>query len=369
MPTTVQQDTDDRFKWETIITTTDDFDLLLSRFTFFDDGTTRSEAFENGQLAALTLTDLGPAGAPSDVRPWERIEITYDGEGNVEDRYELRDDGVQILKSYEAGVLRLQQQVDFGPNGTTSDARSWERIETGFDDAGVISYKLQVNDNGVQQFTEYEDGVRRTFAQIDEGPQGEVSDVKPWQSIEIQYNALGEIELRYQVNDNGVQLITEYENGVRRAYTQIDEGPVGEVSDVKSWSHIETRYDVDGVIEAKFQVNDDGTTYLTEYENGIRSFQIREDKDEAGNSTDTFDWDFIAFNYDQNGAVTSKETLYDDGDVTALLYEDGVRAFKYELDGDNSQDWVSRETIYDAAGAVVEVNTYDFNIFDQDPGF
>lgn len=42
-----------------------------------------------------------------------------------------------------------------------------------------------------------------------------------------------------------------------------------------------------------------------------------------------------------------------------MHFEGGLRTSKWEVDGDNSEDWVRRETVYGVDGQIVDVNTYD----------
>ena len=300
---------------------------------------------------------------------WTRIETSVDDDGLTEYRLTEYDDGTVTFEDFDAGVLRLVEQRDEGPGGSPSDARPWQVIQTYFDTNGQIESRFQHNDNGIMVFTEYEDGVRRRHEQVDLGPSGSPSDVKPWERIETFYDTNGVIEARHQVNDDGTKVLTQYENGVRIRKEQIDLTSTGDTSDVKPWERIETYYDANGVIEGKSQVNDDGRVIAILYENGSAITRIVRDTDGMGNSSDLWDWDRIIIDYDPEGRVAARSTEYDDGDITAVLFEDGNRAFKFELDGDDSEDWVSRETIYNPDGSIAAVNTYDYDIFNQTPAF
>ncbi len=304
MPITIQEDTADEFNWNTIETERDDNGTLLSRFIQYDNGTTRGESYENGTLRVVYQSDLGPFGEPSDVKPWETIETYYDANGDIEARFEVRDNGTTNLKQYEGGVLRYVEQTDLSPTGGPSDVKAWERIET-------------------------------------------------------YYDANGDLEARFQVLDDGVTTLRQYEAGVLRQMEQVDLSPTGGPSDARNWERIETFYDANGVIEARFELKDNGVTILKEYEAGVARVVTQEDRAPGGGTSDVKNWDSITAFYDSNGVIEARETIFDNGDVTAFLYEGGQRALRLQFDGDDSNSWLVRETIYDANNQVVAIYTYD----------
>ena len=406
----------DAAKWDSIYTYYDQDGVIERREETRDDGVQIYTFYENGVRRLQEQTDFGQFGEPSDARIWETLEIRYDEAGQTESRYEVRDDGVQIFTQYENGVRRLEEQSDRGAFGATSDARVWETLETRYDEAGKIESRFELRDDGVQIFTQYENGVRRLQEQADFGPFGEPSDARIWETIETRYDEAGTIESRYEVRDDGVQIYTEYENGVRRLQEQSDFGDFGETSDARIWETLEFRYDQDGKLENRYEVRDNGVQIYKEYDSGVQRFEervdhggfsgassdaeiwdrieiqydetgqrafyfelrdtgqtierfyvdgkqseaIRRDVDMFGQQSDAEAWDQIFEFYDENGVIDTRETLYDDGDVTAYLFDDGRKTARYDLDGDNSEVWETREILYDLEGNVIST-TYDID--------
>ena len=418
---TVQQDTDNLFSWDTIISTFDDFGALIAKFTLYDNGTTRDAEFESGVLRYEVLADTGTAEAPAGVKTWDRIERTYDAGGNLAETYQLNDNGIQILQNYEAGTLRAKTEVDLGPSGEQSDAAIWEYRETYYDENGVIAERFETRDDGLRILTQYENGVRRYVEQADLGDNGEPSDARVWERIETFYDENGVIAERFRVDDNGLVTITQYEDGTRRAetkadfdglgnstdgknwdqiesiydengklterfieyddgtnkYTEYDAGvrraetltdldDFGNSTDTKSWERIEKTYDANGDISEYFELRDDGTTFFREYQNGEQVFSELLDRDEFGLPTDAKSWDAIRKFFGEDGELQAAETVYDNGDAKALFYEDEILVARYDLDGDNSETWDSREILYNLDGTVAEVN---FDVLGDVPGF
>ncbi len=304
MPVTIQEDTADEFNWNRITTDRDDNGVLQTRFVEYDNGTTRGESYEEGILRVVNQSDAGPFGGPSDVKPWQSIDTYYDQNGVIEARYEVRDNGTTNLKQYEAGVLRYVEQTDLSPTGGSSDVKPWERIETYYDDNGEVEARFELLDDGVTTLKQYEAGVLRVVEQADVSETGGPSDARNWERIYTYYDANGQKEARFELKDNGVTILKQYEAGVLRVVTQEDRTADGGPSDVKAWDSINAYYDAGGVIQAR-------------------------------------------------------ETIFDNGDVTAFLYEGGQRALKLQFDGDDSNSWLVRATVYDENNQVAEVNTYD----------
>ncbi len=363
MVTTILEDLADEFVWNRIETTTDDNGLIQNKWTEYDNGTTRLEDYENGVLRFLQLADFGP----TDARTWESIETYYDINGTIEARFQVNDNGVEILTQYENGVRRYIQKVDQGQEGNPSGVKYWKSIEVYYDVNGQLETRFQVNDDGVEVLTQYENGVRRSVQQVDLDEFGGPSDAETWERIDTYYDTNGLIEIKYQVDDNGVTTMTQYRNGKRFYVGQRDTDETGGPSAVKNWESIDTHYDANGVIVAREQLNDNGKSIATFYQNGSPIQKIIQDTDGNGNSSDQFKWDRIFLDYTDGGDLLARTTEYDNGDITAFMFEEGQRAFKFEVDGDDSEDWVSRETIYDTAGNVIEVNLYDYDIFNQTP--
>ena len=92
----------------------------------------------------------------ADEFTWSRIETTTDDNGLIQNKFTEFDDGTTRLEDYENGVLRYLQQADLGPTNT----RPWETVETYYDVNGLIEARFQVNDNGVEVRSEYDTAAR-----------------------------------------------------------------------------------------------------------------------------------------------------------------------------------------------------------------
>jgi hypothetical protein len=193
----------------------------------------------------------------------------------------------------------------------------------------------------------------------DIGPYGGSSSAKPWELIIFDYNEDGSLGRRFEERDDGVRIEKDYEDGVLRKVDQTDLGDYGEPSDARVWESRTAFYDETGTIEAWFELRDNGVTTEREYENGALRVSTQRDWDNMGQSRDVKSWDTITTYYEENGDLLAKETIFDDGDVTSFIFEDGLRSLKLEYDGDDSETWLVRETIYGEDQQVIEVNTYD----------
>ena len=102
---------------------------------------------------------------------------------------------------------------------------------------------------------------------------------------------------------------------------------------------------------------DNGILKQNHYENGVLRFTGL--SDEGVGPDGVKNWHIKTTDFDTTGTLISKFTQFDNGDTTSFTFTDGVRTAKWDMDGDNSEDWFVRETIYGADQEVVEVNTYD----------
>lgn len=300
----IREDTEDRFRWNTITSEFNDNGVLIERFIENDDGTTKREDYFEGMLKFLDETDLNLDGSQSDARIWETRFTEYDDNGELLFIFETRDDGVTIERDYQGGMLFSVLETDLNEDGSQSDARVWESRFTEYDDNGALLAVFETRDDGVTIEKDYQDGVLFSVLETDLNEDGSPSDARSWETRFTDYN------------DNGQKL-------------QI------------------------------FEVRDNGVTIATQFENGIRSARIMQDRDEFGAMSDTKSWDTFIFIYDETGALDASRIDYDDGDATVNLYENGQNAVRLQIDGDNDKSWYLRETLFAEDGSVSEVNTYD----------
>lgn len=69
-------------------------------------------------------------------------------------------------------------------------------------------------------------------------------------------------------------------------------------------------------------------------------------------------WETITTYFSAEGAKELRETVYDNFDFTAIHYENGISSLRLDVDGDVSEPWLLRETIYGSVGGLEQVNTY-----------
>ena len=126
--------------------------------------------------------------------------------------------------------------------------------------------------------------------------------------------------------------------------------PNGTGENTQNWDTIITQYD-GGIISQRTVIYDDGTGQQTFYVDGQRGLSLRADVDDG--TSGIYNWDMILTAYDDAGRVSQQATFYDDSDLTAFLYEDGVRQTGIEYDNDNSDDWYLCVTDYGVDGNAV----------------
>ena len=124
---------------------------------------------------------------------------------------------------------------------------------------------------------------------------------------------------------------------------------------------IEIIYDENGLISTKEQLNDDGLISLFVYDQaGQVSSAYMSDGARDTPPQDNKKWDEIWIEYDSNGHKTSKAISLDNGMTQAWLYQDGAVRSYYVDDGGTDEtpngvkSWASREKHYDQDGNLQE---------------
>jgi hypothetical protein len=341
---------------------------LTQRVTYNDDGTRKTELFEDGvRTSTVQLdnfaynSDVPPADGG--VKAWERIETQYDANGDIESRDTLFDNGITRAETFDGGtrVLIVQEDVD--------DVKNWDTITTAYDPNGLVSNKETVFDNGVTRADLFEFGEqfgrieRDNFNEFGEAPAD--GGAKSWEEITTSYDANGLVDNRDTVFDNGVTRLEVFENGVRTVkieqdnYDELGEAPAD--GGVRYWSEIATAYDANGDIALRQTVFDDGTTSIVEYQDGVRTFMLQTDSLDGDGVKP---WEEIVTEYDAEGVIASRGTTFDNGVARQELFEDGTRTFMVEEDVFDFADWGAKLTTYDANG-VVDLRATIFDNSDQ----
>ncbi len=402
MTTIVQIDTDNAFNWERIEQEFDG-DILLSKTTFYDNGQITFLEYLDGLVVRKEQIDALDNGG---VASWERIETRYEVDGSIAEKFTILDNGIYKLENFEDGQRRRVEQFD-NPEGS-GNAKSWDRIETDFSADGTIEYKTTFYDNGIIHDLRYESGVQAELVQYDNPQDGPGGGAKSWDRIETRYDSNGAIAEKVTFNDNGVIVQQAYQNGVIAQSIQMDNPQGGSTASVKSWDRIETNFDETGQRVDKVTFFDNGiireeyynagqrvfmnetdnpqnpdqsaaswSNRQTEYEaDGTIAFRLtefddgrlREETFENGklkqsvtldnpySEDNAYSWEFQFTIKDENGQNEASGTAYDNGDLLLHLFDAGTKMLKGEFDGDGSEDWLARETLYDTDGAVVDVS-------------
>ena len=350
----VQTDVMNRYSWNEIRSFYQN-DVLIARLVSNDKGTTTETSYEGGIRLRMIQMD---ASGDASVKTWDRIETYYDAAGKIQAKVTLFDDGTIKEQQFENGVRSQTSRIDLSEGG---GAKSWDRIDTYYDETGAIAARLTVFDNGIEREELFENGVRSKTSQIDT-PTEEGGGVKPWERIDTYFDETGTIEARVIFYDNGVVREEKYVGGVKSEVHRFD-NPQSSDDSAAAWTSISSFFDETGTLEARVTVYDDGRLRQDSFENGVIS--ATEIQDNAFTTGDgAFQWTAINMDYDENGAVETKTTIYDDARIKTESFEDGVRTQTTTEDaflfGGGNYDWDLKTTTYDEEGAKVsETVVYD----------
>lgn len=390
---------EDANTWESIEESYTEIGQVASRLTVYDDTTTKTETFTNGVKTFMVQND------PNDTDSWERIDTYFDAAGKFGRRVQINDDGTTTETEYLDGMrIKVVQQDPSDPLAGDFGAKSWDRIESFFDQIGVIESKIQQNDDRTTITTDYVGGIqsRKIFQDFTDPFGGQDTGAMNWDVVEVNFDEAGIIQRRHQTNDDGSTLQIEYVNGVKTRMLLNDEPATGNPDDlgVKSWDQIDIYYDNGGDVTQKIVSNDNGTVTTTSYLNGIVTHMVQEDRsphsqardwvrvdtyyDEGGTidyrvtdfddgrlKTEVFEngildsvviddlgnaeeWSTMAFVYGVDGQLAGQGTAYDDGDWVFNEYTSGVQVARHEYDGDDDLPWVGKTTTYNEDGTTDE---------------
>ena len=150
--------------WETTETFYDRDGNVDSRNFFYDDGTVKYMAFDSGQLNGVyqgdNLDEFGDSPADGGAKNWETIHTYYDRGGNVVDREIVYDDGIfKAMAFHDSQVFYVYQDDnldEFGDSPADGGVKNWETIQSFYDGDGNIQFKVTVYDNGSIDRTYFE---------------------------------------------------------------------------------------------------------------------------------------------------------------------------------------------------------------------
>lgn len=101
-------------------------------------------------------------------------------------------------------------------------------------------------------------------------------------------------------------------------------------------------------------VYDDGRSDTITYQNGRKASQLLTDGD-----NDTFDWVTRETTYDANGRLALAEEVRDNGDLVVETYAGGRLTAQTTYDNSGNESWHVEQITYDTAGDIVETFYYD----------
>lgn len=322
---------------------------------------------------------------------WSSIyTLTDDATGIILVRETLYDSGVLNVENFNnLGVrssIHLLDNLDRTTGASTGPStKPWAEIFKEFDQNGEIEARNTHYDNGVSKHQTYDAGVRSQTiildnVSMDRGEPTETTaaggpsaaseptgpSVKAWTSIDIKYDLDGVINSRETLYDNGVVKLEEYMDGAlyqRSMYDNVD-AETGDSTgpSVKAWKGILTEFDENGAMSLRAIVYDNDIAKVQTFENGIISHTFIVD-DAEGVTGDPGpsgirDWTAILLEYDENGERETRLVAYDNGDFKFHEFADGDLVAQALYDGDDSESWLLNVATYDAAGAVVTDEFY-----------
>lgn len=231
-----------------------------------------------------------------------------------------------------------------------NDEFRWTSIETETTEDGVLDWKKTIFDNGISKTESFYENGQQFYIQ-----QRDTSNVKFWNEIYAEYEEDGSLDQRTIFRDDGGTTQWEYDFGRIVQKTEFDSLEDG---GSRNWAARVTQYDENG----------NKSELLTVYDN----HRIRTDTYNADGTTSTivedgstdgadFIWDAKISLRGDDGKLIHQGIIYDNDDVTATLFNNGVRANRLDIDGDDSHSWYAREFIFDENGKKVDIVFYQSN--------
>ena len=341
--------------WDSIRTVFTYDGQLDNREFLFDDGRRVVEYYYNGTLEQLFQEDTTDMYGPNSAYDWQIMVIDYDENGQISDKFVQYDDGREVQEYYYNGVRNSVEERDYGIHSPDQiyGSQDWDVKYTAFDEQGALQFREIFYDDGTRFEENYYNGVRESTIKRDDGFGENGFGNHNWHEIRTYYDLeTGDVIHRTQMNDDGTERIDEYDNGVLFR-TQYQDHYNSE--DAPAWHSVDIFYDQLGRMEYRHTENDDGTTKIDEWFEGVwtRSATLDNHHGPEGQA-----WHEQVFLFDDNGALEIKGYAWDDGDLDVTLYhQDGTKEHR-SYDGDESDPWAGKHTFYDNTGAVTDSFEY-----------
>jgi hypothetical protein len=194
---TEEDTTADAVSFERRSTSYDANGAMINRTTESDDGTHRSETWEDGQRRSVETTDIG------DIKGWHMLSQYFDESGLLAYKETTYDNDVVRADTYENGVIAQTEQTD------PANVQTWTTITTNYDAAGVIEARETVQDDGFLRVDSFEAGKRVAVVRDD------LDDVATWDRIETTYTETGDVDVHRIDYDDTDVFIFDKVDGLR----------------------------------------------------------------------------------------------------------------------------------------------------------
>ena len=272
------------------------------------------------------------------------------------------DGGVDIVRSqsvvtqefFDNGIRTRVVRTD------VNDTKRWQSVDIFFDADGNVTGKSRLRDDGVLVEEVWQDGVKQQVTRMDVGGN------QPWERVEITYDAAGELTGKSRLRDDGVTVDETWSNGAIVTRARFD--PPGETgTGVHGWKSVEATFD-----HAYWDV-----VRLTYLDDGVERLVYRNDRDEVtavdevDNSADgsARTWVSRSLSLQPGSTEPREEIIFDNGihRVDWTLQDAKTLEFvliRWEFDAPSSNggagnfDWFGRHS-YTAGGREVSIVTYD----------
>jgi hypothetical protein len=300
-------------------------------------GETTQSLFVNGLRQLVVSVDT------LDARSWERDEVRYDQAGVIQSRSITYDDGLTTVTDFVDGVRNKVTTTD------TRNARDWDVTVRDFTQGNLTSTTV-LDDNGLQTVTRFADGavVQRIITDLSVNQRAAnfaVSDTT--------YDAAGRVETLRILGDTGLETVTRYHpNG------KIDTVTVTNIAHATAtFAERVTQFDANGVMLRASVLTKAGLETVSTYQAGELVSRIVTDLSDDGA---TASFTVLEQTYGANGRLLNKRQVDDTGLETIQAYhQNGRLARLTEIDDpvSNLKTFQTRVVNYAETGRLVSSST------------
>jgi hypothetical protein len=318
---------------------------------------------EDGAVARVEQLDLG------DVKSWTNYTRTYDDDPRVSSTRIVYDDGDVYEKTTAVSTYGGDHEFLYDETVTREDVSNSQDyvyettvhfvVEASQFDPTYEDYSALIGSE-----TLFDDGVLVEFSSLnpDYGQYVQVStdqnDVYDWATITEDFSTSqngfvdsshinGSIDTRYDDGSYQREIFSFSVTGGIEGTYQYD--ATGQMTYSEA-----TFYDAEGQITEFSNEIYGGLTTNTLYELGVRATKIEMDY-----TYNVKNFEDRSTSYDENGAISSRETYFDNGqEQTELFYSSGVRQNKIIVDASDIANYALKADAYDETGALTERRTH-----------